>query len=207
MVPGTGKTVYIRLLTILEHSVSRKISPIPRGYRTATTCLTVYDVDAAAAFYQAAFGAEMLTRLAEADDARAIHATVKIGNSILALNRAAPERGIFAPNALGASSSQVHLYVDDVDAIWERAVEAGALVHTPINDAYWGDRCGILQDGNGHLWSIASKIENLSQQEIERRLRADLLPETAAIEEADGVTEIGAPPPAEVTVADEIPAV
>jgi PhnB protein len=159
------------LIHIMEHIVSKKISPIPRGYRTATTCLTVYNVDAALAFYQAAFGAEMLTRLVGADEASAIHATIKIGNSIIALNQQAPEQGVYAPMSLGVSVSQIHLYVDDVDASWERAIEAGAIVHTPVYEAFWGDRTGILQDGNGHLWSIASKIENVSQDEIARRAR------------------------------------
>ena len=160
------------LTHIMEHIVSKKVSPIPRGYRTATTCLTVIDVDTAVAFYQAAFAAELLTRHTGASEEFAIHATVKIGNSIIALNQEAPELGILSPLSLGASAGQVHLYVDDVDASWERAVEAGALVHTPLYDAYWGDRTGILADGNGHLWSIASKIENVSQDEIAERARA-----------------------------------
>lgn len=168
------KAVYLksRNIHIMEHTVSKKISPIPRGYRTATTCLTVYDVDAAIAFYQAAFDAELLTRQSAADDAVAIHATLKIGNSIVALNPEAPEQGILAPLSLGACSGQIHLYQDDVDLSWERALEAGARIHTPLYDAYWGDRTGILVDGNGHLWSMASKIENVSQEEIARRTKA-----------------------------------
>jgi PhnB protein len=158
----------------MEHIMSKKVSPIPRGYRTATTCLTVYDVDAALAFYQAAFGAETLTRFTVAEELPASHATIKIGNSIIALNMEAPEQGIFAPMSLGASVGQIHLYVDDVNASWERAIEAGAMVHTPIYEAFWGDRTGILQDGNGHLWSIASKIENVSQDEITRRAQAGI---------------------------------
>jgi len=156
----------------MEHIVSKKVSPIPRGYRTATPCLTVIDVDSALAFYQAAFGAELLTRHTGADESVAVHATIKIGNSIIALNREAPEQGILSPASLGASVGQVHLYVDDVDTSWERALEAGAMVHTALYDAYWGDRTGILVDGNGHLWSIASKFENLSQDEIARRAKA-----------------------------------
>jgi len=165
----------------MEHTVSKKISPIPRGYRTATTCLTVYDVDATLAFYQAAFGAETLTRFAVAEEMPASHATIKIGNSIIALNVEAPEQGVFAPMSLGASAGQVHLYVDDVNVTWDRAIEAGAMVHTPIYEAFWGDRTGILQDGNGHLWSIASKIENVSQDEITRRAQAGLEVEAAPI--------------------------
>ena len=177
--------------------MSKKISPIPRGYRTVTTCLTVFDVDAALAFYQAAFGAEILTRLSEADDAPALHATIKIGNSIIALNREAPEQGIFAPVSLGGTASQVHLYVDDVDASWERAVEAGAIVHTPISEAYWGDRTGLLRDGNGHLWSLASKVENVSQEEVQRRARAAQQPEIVLPEETVEV-------PLEVLAAEEV---
>jgi PhnB protein len=156
----------------MEHTVSKKISPIPRGYRTATTCLTVFDIDAAIAFYQAAFGAELLTRQSGADESVAIHATIKIGNSIIALNVEAPEQGILSPMSLGACVGQIHLYLDDVDLSWERALEAGAQVHMPLYDAYWGDRTGVLVDGNGHLWSIASKIENVSQDEIARRAKA-----------------------------------
>ena len=152
--------------------MSKKISPIPRGYRTVTTCLTVFDVDAAIAFYQAAFGAELLTRQTGADEAVAIHATIKIGNSIIALNVESPEQGILTPLRLGACAGQVHLYVSDVDLSWERALEAGARVHTPLYDAYWGDRTGILVDANGYHWSLASKVENVSQDEIARRAKA-----------------------------------
>jgi len=156
----------------MEHIVTKKVSPIPRGYRTATPCLTVFDVDAAVAFYQAAFGAELLTRHIGANQSVAVQATIKVGNSIIALTKEAPELGILSPASLGARINQVHLYVDDVDTSWERAVEAGAQVYTPLYDAYWGDRTGMLLDGNGYLWSMASKIENVAQDEIARRTRA-----------------------------------
>ena len=156
--------------------MSKKVSPIPRGYRTATPCLTVDGVDSAVAFYQAAFGAELLTRHAGADESIAIHATIKIGNSIIALNQQAPEQGVLSPMAISVSASQTHLYVDDVDAYWNRAVEAGAMIRTPLFDAYWGDRTGVLIDTNGHLWSLASKIENLSKDEIASRAKAEYAP-------------------------------
>jgi len=152
--------------------VTKKVSPIPRGYRTATTCMTVFNVDSAVAFYQAAFAAELLTRQFGADATVALHATIKIGNSIIALNQEAPEMGLLSPASQGICSNLVHLYLDDVDTSWERAIEAGAQVHTPLYDAYWGDRTGILMDGNGYLWSMASKIENVSAEEIARRTRA-----------------------------------
>ncbi len=180
--------------------MSKKVSPIPRGYRTATTCLTVFDVDVSVAFYHAAFGAELLTRQSDASEQSAIHATIKIGNSIIALNPEAPEQGIYAPLSLGGSVGQIHLYMDDVDASWERATEAGAMVHTPVYDAYWGDRTGILTDGNGHLWSIATKIENVSQDEVARRARATLEEEPVA--EVD--SWIDAEVPVESLIAQEV---
>ena len=175
--------------------MSKKVSPIPRGYRTATPCLTVIDVDSAVAFYQAAFGAEMLTRHTGVDEYVALHATIKIGNSIIALNQAAPEQGILSPVSMNVSTSQTHLYVDDVDASWNRAVEAGAIVRTPLFDAYWGDRTGTLVDGNGHLWSLASKVENLSQEEISNRAKygiaviEDFIPESEILVEAYAIEE------------------
>lgn len=152
--------------------MAKKISPIPRGYRTATTCMTVFDVDSAVAFYQAAFAAELLTCQRAAEAAPAVHATIKIGNSIIALSQEAPEAGILSPASQGVCCSHIHLYLDDVNTSWDRAVEAGAQVHTPLFDSYWGDRTGILMDGNGYLWSMASKIENVSQDEIAARTRA-----------------------------------
>ena len=177
----------------MEHAVSKKVSPIPRGYRTATPCLTVFDIDSAVAFYQAAFGAELLTRSA-GDDGVALHASIKIGNSILILNREAPYQGIFTPVSLGGAATQTHLYVDDVDSSWERAIEAGAQVRVELTDTYWGDRSGVLVDGNGHLWSLASKVENVSQDEIARRARAAAEPaeEVAAVSEL-AVNEAGYP--------------
>ncbi len=169
--------------------MSKKVSPIPRGYRTATPCLSVYDVDSAVAFYQAAFGAEMLTRRASADEFVAVHATIKIGNSIIALNQEAPEQGILSPATMNVSASQIHLYVDDVDASWNRAVEAGAIVRTPLFDAYWGDRTGILVDGNGHLWSLASKIENLSQEEISLRAKGGIVVTEEYVAESEILAE------------------
>jgi len=185
--------------------VTKKVSPIPRGYRTATTCLTVFDVDSAIAFYQAAFGAEILSRHCGADETVAVQATIKIGNSIIAVNGESPELGLLSPARLGACS-QVHLYVDNVDTSWERAIEAGAAVRTPLHDAYWGDRTGILQDGNGYLWSIASKVENVSQEEVARRARAWYQPEIEQHAEVEIPADVEVPVAAmmaEETLADE----
>ena len=185
----------------MEHVVSKKVSPIPRGYRTATPVLTVFDIDSAVAFYQAAFGAELLTRSA-AEDNVAVHASIKIGNSIILLKREAPYQGIFTPVSLGGAAGHTHLYVENVDTSWERAIEAGAQVQVPLADTYWGDRSGVLVDGNGHLWSIASKVENVSQDEIARRAQA------LAEQPFEPVTEFGEVAaqeyPLETAVGDEV---
>jgi PhnB protein len=183
--------------------MSKKVSPIPRGYRTATPCLTVNGVDSAVAFYQAAFGAELLTRHTGADEFVALHATIKIGNSIIALNQEVPEQGILSPLSMGLSASQTHLYVDDVDSSWNRAVEAGATIRTDLYDAYWGDRTGVLVDNNGHLWSLASKIENLSKDEIASRAKAEYVPIEEYASELEYVdpTYLAAVPALEQTVA------
>lgn len=160
--------------------MSKKVSPIPRGYRTATPCLTVDGVDEAVAFYRAAFDAELLTRQTASDDTFAVHATVKIGNSIVALNQEVPAAGILSPRNSGVCGAQIHLYVDDVDAIWNRAVEAGADVRASLYNAYWGDKTGLLADKDGHLWSLASKVENVSQEEVSERAKAIASEYTAA---------------------------
>jgi len=151
--------------------MSKKVSPIPRGYRTATPCLTVNGIDSAVAFYEAAFAAKLVTRHTGASEEAAIHATIKIGNSMIALNQEVTDQGILSPVSSGSITSQIHLYVDDVDSLWNRAIEAGAIIRNPLFDAYWGDRTGMLIDPDGHIWSIASKIENLSQQEISNRAK------------------------------------
>jgi PhnB protein len=185
----------------MEHIVSKKVSPIPRGYRTATPVLTVFDIDSAIAFYQAAFGAELLTRSA-AEDQVAMHASIKIGNSIIILNREAPQQGVFSPLSLGGTAGHTHLYVEDVDTSWERAIEAGAQVQVPLADTYWGDRSGVLVDGNGHQWSIASKIENVSQDEIARRARALSEPQLEPVAEYGEVAV--AEYPLEAAAGDEV---
>jgi PhnB protein len=184
--------------------MSKKVSPIPRGYRTATPCLTVINVDSAVAFYQAAFNADVLNSHLSADDSITVHATIKIGNSMIVLNQEAAEQNILSPLSTGVSGSQIHLYVDDVDASWNRAVEAGAQIRNPLFDAYWGDRTGLLADNDGHIWSIASKIENVSKDEINNRSKAGLVSnDTSTYGEADIAVELEVPCVAETVAAQE----
>lgn len=148
-----------------------KVSPVPRGYRTVTPCLTVTGIDAAIEFYTSAFDAREKVRLYGADGASILHAELKIGNSVVFLNEESPAHGIYSPATLGGSPTLVHLYVQDVDAWWSRALAAGAIEVMPITDTYWGDRLGKLVDPFGHVWSIASRVERVSRDELAERAR------------------------------------
>lgn len=161
-----------------------KVSPVPRGYRTVTPCLTVNGIDRAIEFYSAAFGAEEKVRLYNADGTVILHAELKIGNSVVFLNEENPALGIFSPASLGGSPMLVHLYVDDVDAWWTRARAAGAAEVVPVVDTYWGDRFGKLADPFGHVWSLASRVERVSRDELVERAKtvtqAPLVSETCS---------------------------
>lgn len=149
-----------------------KVAPVPRGYRTVTPCLTVNGIDRAIEFYKAAFGAEEKVRLTNADGTVILHAELKIGNSVVFLNEESPALGIYSPASLGGSPTLVHLYVDDVDAWWSRAQAAGAAEVVPLVETYWGDRFGKLADPFGHIWSLASRVERVSRDELIERAKA-----------------------------------
>ena len=150
----------------------QKVAPVPKGYRTATPCLIVTDVDAAIEFYAYAFGANTLSLTLDPTDSFGIHATIKIGNSIVVLQQESLELGVLSPISLGNNGSQVHLYVEDVDSLWTTAIESGAYAITEPADTYWGDRSGILVDPFGHRWSLATRIEHVSAEESRKRAEA-----------------------------------
>ncbi len=148
----------------------RRVKPIPQGYRTATTCLVVREAPRAIEFYQRAFGATELMRHAD-PGGHIVHAEIMIGDTRIAIADEAPEYNL-SPQALGGSPAIVQLYVDDVDAFADRAVAAGAKVIFPINDQFYGDRSGRLADPFGHLWIVATHVEDVSPAEMNRRMQA-----------------------------------
>jgi uncharacterized glyoxalase superfamily protein PhnB len=158
-----------------ETAAKSSVRPIPEGYRTATPSLTVQDADGAIAFYTRAFGAQELSRALGPDGKQIWHATIKIGDSIIMLNDEFPEMNCLSPKSLGGTPSQIFLYVEDADAVWDQAVKAGATVAMDLMDAFWGDRCGTITDPYGHQWSIATHKEDLAYEEIMRRL-AEMTP-------------------------------
>ncbi|HZZ42076.1 MAG TPA: VOC family protein [Tepidisphaeraceae bacterium] len=143
-------------------------SKIPPGFNTITPHLHVRGGRDAIAFYKKAFGAEEVSVLPGPGNS-IMHAQLRIGNSPLMLGEECKDRGIQSPLSLGAASLTLHLYVDDVDASFQRAVDAGCKVKMPPANMFWGDRYAMLSDPFGHVWSLATHIEDLSHDEIQRR--------------------------------------
>lgn len=146
--------------------MSPAVSPIPKGYHTLTPHIFVSDAKKAAEFYQKAFGAEVLG-IAEAPDGKVLHAEVKIGDSILMFNDEVPQMGVLAPTTTKAGTSMtLHMYVEDADKVFASALAAGAKVIMPLEDQFWGDRYGTVEDPFGHRWSIATHIKDQSPAEM-----------------------------------------
>jgi PhnB protein len=143
------------------------VKPIPEGYHTLTPFLTVREAEKAIAFYQQAFGAES-RGVMKGPDGKVMHAELKIGDSIIMLSDEYPHMGAVSPQALGGSPMGLHIYVEDVDASFDRAVKAGAQVDMPVMDQFWGDRYGRLKDPFGHKWSIATHTADLSMDEMKK---------------------------------------
>lgn len=139
---------------------------IPEGYHSVTPYLVVSDSARALEFYQKAFGAKEKVRMA-GPDGRIMHAEMQIGNSMVMLGDEGP-RGK-SPQSLGGSPVSIFLYVDDVDSVFNQAVSAGAKADMPPQDMFWGDRFGTLTDPFGHLWSLATHLEDVSPLEMKRR--------------------------------------
>jgi PhnB protein len=136
------------------------MSRIPNGFHTLTPHLNVHGADEAIVFYFKAFNATLIGDPMRSPDGKAVmHAQMRIGDSMLMLNDEFPDWGCLGPLALKGTPVTLHLYVDDVDALWQQAVAAGCTVAMPLENAFWGDRYGQLIDPYGHRWSLASKIE------------------------------------------------
>lgn len=138
---------------------------IPDGFHSITPHLVCAGAADALAFYGRAFGATELSRL-PSPGGKLMHASMRIGDSIVMLVDEMPEWGALGPKALNGSPVTIHLYVDDADAAFDRAVAAGATVTMPLADMFWGDRYGIVQDPFGHKWSIAMHQRDVTHDEM-----------------------------------------
>jgi uncharacterized glyoxalase superfamily protein PhnB len=146
-------------------------SPVPEDFHTITPQLAVKGVADAIVWYTTAFGANELLRNMAPDGVSIMHAELLLGDSRFFVVDEFPG-SMPSPATLGGSAVTLHLYVHDVDALFERAVQAGAVVLSPVTDRFWGDRYGMLTDPFGHRWSIASRIEDLSPNELKERAAA-----------------------------------
>ena len=148
-----------------------KVDRIPQNFPAVSARLVFDDASAAIEFYKQAFGAEEIMRLTERSG-KIGHAEIRIADSVIMLSDEYPEHGAVSPKTLGGSPLKMHLYVDDVDQLAERAVAAGASIVRPIADQFYGDRSGQISDPFGYTWIIASHKEEVSQEEMQRRLWA-----------------------------------
>ncbi len=147
------------------------VSPIPEGYHSATPYLIVRGAARAIDFYKHAFGAQEMLRF-DGPAGSISHAEIKIGDSIIMLADERPEGGINGPQSLGGSSVSIMLYVADAAMTFEKAVAAGSKVTRPLKDQFYGDRIGGIEDPFGHLWYIATHIEDVPLDEMQRRAAA-----------------------------------
>jgi uncharacterized glyoxalase superfamily protein PhnB len=147
------------------------VKPIPDGMHTLTPHLVCGGAADALDFYSKAFGAAELSRML-GPGGKLMHAAMRVGDSVLMLVDEFPEWGSLGPKALGGSPVTVHMYVPDVDASVERALAAGATVRMPVQDAFWGDRYGQIEDPFGHRWSLATHTRDLSPEEIREGMAA-----------------------------------
>ena len=148
-----------------------KSKTIPAGFHTLTPYLSVTDANAAIKFYQKVFGAEEVGRITMGGGTVG-HAELQIGNSKLMLAQEMPDWGNKSPQTLGGSPVTIALYVADVDATYQRALDAGAKVIEAVKDQFYGDRAGSLTDPFGHKWHISTHIEDVSFDEMQRRCDA-----------------------------------
>jgi PhnB protein len=147
------------------------ISPIPIDYPRLSPYLCVDGAAAAIDFYSDVLGATERMRL-PAPDGKVAHAELGFGDAVVMLSDEFPEMGVHSPRSVGGSPVTLSLYVDDVDATYERALAAGATSLRPVADQFYGDRSGQFTDPFGHRWSIASRVENVPPEEMARRMAA-----------------------------------
>jgi len=147
-----------------------KVKPIPDGYHSVTPYLIIKGAADAIEFYKKAFGATELFRMDH--QGKVGHAELKIGDSPIMLADESTEMGYKSPTTLGGSPISIMIYVDDVDTIFKQAIGAGGKEQKAVQDQFYGDRSGTLKDPFGHVWHVATHVEDVSPQEMEKRMAA-----------------------------------
>ncbi|HUR55835.1 MAG TPA: VOC family protein [Gemmataceae bacterium] len=147
------------------------VKPIPDGYNSVTPYLVIKGAAEALEFYKSVFGATELMRF-DGPNGTLAHAEIKIGNSPIMISDEWPDMGFRGPKSIGGSPVGIMIYVEDADAMFAKAVATGATATKPLQDQFYGDRSGSITDPWGHMWTIATHVEDVSPEEIERRMSA-----------------------------------
>jgi PhnB protein len=158
--------------------MNMSVKAIPDGYHTLTPFMTVRDGARAIEFYKQAFGA-VEKGVMKGPDGKVMHAELRIGDSLFMLADEFPEYGALSPLSTGGSGMGLHIYVEDVDSAFDRAVKAGAKTEMPVTDMFWGDRYGKLADPFGHKWSIATHKRDMSREEMDEEMKKMAMPQSA----------------------------
>ena len=146
------------------------VKPIPDGYHSITPYLIIDGAADSMEFYGKAFGAEVMLQL-PGPEGKVMHAEIKIGDSIVMVADEFPEMDIRGPKSLGGSPVGLMIYLEDVDARFQQALDAGGTVKKPLQDQFYGDRSGTLEDPFGHQWTLSTHVEDVSGEEIGRRFQ------------------------------------
>jgi PhnB protein len=160
-----------RMSATEQQEAHTMVKPIPNGYPRVTPYLIVDDGSAAIEFYREVLEATERMRMPTPDD-KVGHAELEIGDSLIMLADESPDMDARAPTAVGGTPVTLHVYVEDADTVFDRAVGAGAKALRPVEDKFYGDRSGEFEDPFGHRWSVATHVEDVSPDEMEKRMAA-----------------------------------
>ncbi len=144
------------------------VKPVPEGYQSVIPALTIEGAVEAIEFYKRAFGAKERLRMPGPNNSIA-HAELQIGDSVVMLSDPFPQASTKSPTDLGGTTINLFCYVEDVDSVFQKAVDAGATVTMELDDQFWGDRMGSVLDPYGHAWAFATHVEDVSPEELDRR--------------------------------------
>lgn len=155
--------------------MAKKVNPIPAGYHSVTPYLICKDAAKAIDFYKEIFGAIEAFRM-DQDDGRVGHAELRLGDSRIMVSDEFPEMDICGPKSPGNTGVSLYHYVDDVDAVVDKAVTMGARLKYPVKDQFYGDRSGTVEDPFGHIWHVSTHKEDVPPEELKRRQQATASP-------------------------------
>jgi uncharacterized glyoxalase superfamily protein PhnB len=149
-----------------------RVDPIPKGYHTITPDMVIKGASEAIEFYKKAFGAKERSCMMGPDGRSVLHAEIQIGDSVVMLADENPQYPRRSPTLLKGTAVTLHLYVEDADGTFKRALGAGAKQVMAVEKTFWGDRYGVITDPFGHMWSIASHVEDVPMEEMMTRMQA-----------------------------------